>query len=96
MGTVFLGTTAVPKIAFVSRGATAFEIFRRGVQPDEPDTGDVCGSRRRTGWSSVFAIVEVSVPLSVKSALGQNARPDSDSGLDLNEFSDWDMLSFLL
>jgi hypothetical protein len=44
------------KTQFVSRGATAFEIFRRGSPPVETDTGLVYGSSRRTGESGVFEI----------------------------------------
>jgi len=47
-----------------------------GVPLVETVLGKTRGSGRRMGWSSVFVIVEVSVQVSVKSALGQNACPN--------------------
>ena len=61
--------------------------FGEGSPPVETDPGDVCGSSHRTSESAVFVTVEVSVPVSAKSALGQNACPDSGSGLDLNDIA---------
>ena len=86
----------VSNITSVSRVATAFENFWRGVQPVEPDTGTVCDSGRRICPSRIFVTVELSVPVSVKSALGQNASPDSRSGLVLNDFLGRNILSSLL
>ena len=75
-----------PKSTFVSRGATAFEIFWRGSPPVEPGLRfDSCFSRR-IGWSSVLDIVEVSVQVSVKTARGQIGCPDPESGLVLDDF----------
>src|SRR6266702_5746154 len=69
-----------PKSTFVSRGATAFEIFWRGSPPVEPGLGfDSCFSRR-IGWSSVLDIVELSVQVNVKTARGLIGRPDFRSG----------------
>ena len=70
----------------MSRGSTAFEIFWRGSPPAETVTGVFCGSGGRTGWSNIFVDVEVSVPVSVKSALGQIACPDLESGLVPGDF----------
>ena len=67
----------------MSRAATAFEISCGGVPPAETVTGVVCISSRRTSESGVFVSVEFSVPVSVKSALGQIAFSDSRSGLVL-------------
>src|SRR6266567_7720640 len=39
---------------FVSRAATAFEIFRRGSPPDETEPGESCETGRRIIRSSVF------------------------------------------
>src|SRR5437867_9467719 len=39
---------------FVSRGATAFEIFLRGSLPIEPGPGLISRLWRRIGWSTVF------------------------------------------
>src|SRR5207247_9696055 len=39
---------------FVSRGATAFEIFLRGSLPVEPGPGLISRLWRRSGWSTVF------------------------------------------
>ncbi len=69
-----------PKSTFVSRGATAFEIFWRGSPPVEPGLGFASCFSRRIGWSSVLDIVEVSVQVSVKTARGQIGRPDFRSG----------------
>ena len=52
--------------------------------PVETVPGSSGDSGRRTCLSSVLVGVEVSVPVSVKNALGQNACPNSRSGLDLN------------
>ena len=71
----------------MSRGATAFEIFQGGVQPVESVLGESRHLGHRTSLTNVFVIVELSVPVSVKSALGQNPCPDSVSGLDLNDFT---------
>src|SRR5712664_2552503 len=38
----------------VSRGATTFEIFQRGVPPDETDPGKTCNSGHRIERSTVF------------------------------------------
>ena len=70
----------------MSRGATAFENFCKGVKPVDSDLGESLDSRRRTSESSVFVSVEVSVPVNVKSALGQIACPDSKSGLIPGDF----------
>ena len=67
----------------MSRGVTAFEISWRGSLPVETVLRlDFCYCPR-VGESGVSLTAEVSVGLSVKSALGQNACPDSGSGLDL-------------
>jgi len=42
---------------FVSRGATAFEVFWRGVRPVEPGLGLNSGLSRRMGESGVLDIV---------------------------------------
>jgi hypothetical protein len=43
-----------PNSTFVSRGATTFDIFRRGVPPAEAVLGESSDSWRRMGGSSVF------------------------------------------
>src|SRR2546425_3048465 len=58
------------------RESTTFQIFWMGVPLVETVLGKTRSSRHRMGWSSVFVIVEVSVQVSVKSALGQNACPN--------------------
>ena len=73
----------LPTAWFVSRGATAFEIFRRGSPPVETVPGESRGSGHRTSRSNVFVIVELSVPVSVKSVLGQITCPNSGTRLNL-------------
>ena len=70
----------------MSRGATTFEIFFGRVSPVGTETGDSGDSERRTSRSNVFVTVELSVPVNVESALGQNAYPDSGSGLIPGDF----------
>src|SRR5437773_9560866 len=43
---------------FVSRGSTAFEIFRRGSLSGETDLGESCNSGRRMEPSTVFLIAD--------------------------------------
>jgi len=43
---------------FVSRGATAFDIFWLGVSPVETEPGESIGSRRRMEPSTVFLIAD--------------------------------------
>src|SRR5205807_2549996 len=45
-----------PKSTFASCGATAFDIFRRGVSPVEPDMGESHASGTRMHGSDVFEI----------------------------------------
>jgi len=42
----------------VSRGPTAFDIFRRGVSPVEADPGESSDSRRRIEQSTVSLIAD--------------------------------------
>src|SRR6266516_576492 len=42
---------------FVSRGSTAFEIFRRGSPPDETEPGESCEMGRRISGSAIFDMV---------------------------------------
>ena len=53
-----LFVSAQPESGFVSRGATAFEIFRRGVSPVETVLGEFCDSTRRIEPSTVFLIAD--------------------------------------
>ena len=62
--------------------------FLERAEPVETVTGVFHGSSRRTSESGIFVTAELSVPVSMKSALGQNARPESGSGLILNDFFD--------
>jgi len=48
---------SLPESGFVSRGATAFDIFRSGVSPVEADPGESPGSGRRISRSTVFDMV---------------------------------------
>ena len=52
------GAYVFPKSWFVSRVATTFEIFQRGVQPVEADPGESIGSGRKMGPSTVFLIAD--------------------------------------
>ena len=53
-----LSVNCVPESGFVSRGATAFDIFRRGVSPVEAETGERRVSGRRIEPSPVFLIAD--------------------------------------
>jgi len=53
-----LSANSVPEAGFVSRGATAFDIFRRGVSSVETEPGESIGSRRRIEPSTVFLIAD--------------------------------------
>ena len=53
-----LSANSVPEAGFVSRGATAFDIFRRGVSPVETDPGESSVSGRRMESSTVFLIAD--------------------------------------
>jgi len=53
-----LSVNCVPESSFVSRGATAFDIFRGGVSPVETEPGESIGSRRRMEPSPVFLIAD--------------------------------------
>jgi hypothetical protein len=57
--------------------------FQQGVPPDEAETGECRVLGRRTCQSSVLVSVKVSVQVNAQSALGQNACPDSGSGVIL-------------
>ena len=49
---------SLPEAGFVSRGATTFDIFRRGVSPVETDPGEPSDSGRRIEPSTVSLIVD--------------------------------------
>ena len=53
-----LFVNSLSESGFVSRGATAFEIFRRGVFPVETDVGELCVSGRRVESLTVFLVVD--------------------------------------
>ena len=53
-----LSVNSFPESGFVSRGATAFDIFRRGVSPVEAETGERRVSGRRIEPSPVFLIAD--------------------------------------
>jgi len=53
-----LSVNCVPESGFVSRGATTFEIFRRGVSPVETEVGERRVSGRRIEPSPVFLIAD--------------------------------------
>jgi len=52
-----LFVNSLPESGSVSRGATAFDIFRSGVSPVEADPGESPGSGRRISRSAVFDMV---------------------------------------
>ena len=54
----FLSANSLPESGFVSRGATAFDIFRRGVSPVETEPGEFSDSTRRIEPSTVFLIAD--------------------------------------
>ena len=53
-----LSVNYVPESSFVSRGATTFEIFQRGVSPVEAVLGERRVSGRRIEPSIVFLIAD--------------------------------------
>jgi len=58
LGVLFCHQRFFQKSCFVSRGSTAFDIFRGGVPPVETDTGESIGSGRRMGPSTVSLIAD--------------------------------------
>ena len=52
-----LSVNCVPESGFVSRGATTFDIFWRGVSPVETEPGESCEKGRRISRSAVFDMV---------------------------------------
>ena len=53
-----LFVNSLPESSFVSRGATTFDIFRRGVSPVEADPGERRVSGRRIERSTVSLIAD--------------------------------------
>ena len=80
-GNGFSARDRFQRSTFVSRGVTDFEIFRRASPPVESVIGESRVLGRRSSQTTLFATAELSVPVSVKSARGQNDCPDSGSGL---------------
>jgi len=52
-----LFVNSLAESGFVSREATTFDIFWRGVSPVETEPGESCETGRRISWSAVFDIV---------------------------------------
>jgi len=50
-------STSLTKSTLASRGATAFDIFWRGVLPVEIEPGESCEIRRRISRSAIFDMV---------------------------------------
>ena len=53
-----LFVNSLSESGFVSRGATAFDIFRSVVSPVEADPGESCVSGRGIETSTVFLMVD--------------------------------------
>ena len=53
-----LSVNCVPESGFVSREATTFDIFWRGVSPVETETGEPRFSGREIEQSTVFLIAD--------------------------------------
>src|SRR6267143_4692377 len=83
------------KTAFVSRGATTFDIFWRGVPPVENDPGESRNSGRRIEPSTAFPIAKHRHDSARGFCRLEIASSDFGSGLVLNDVS-ISMLSFLL
>jgi hypothetical protein len=76
-----LFVNSLPESSFVSRGATAFEIFWRGVPPVETVLAESCDSGRRIERSADFRGASYPLESARRSRRSESPAPIPDQGL---------------